>query len=899
MQKTWRILKKVGLWLSLIFLFLIAIITIFLNVYEDDIEQYAVTEINKYLDVKVDVQDIDLTFFSNFPYVSLDFQKVLILDNYETIKSEDTLFYAKNLYLNFNLIDIYKGDYKVKRINTKQAVLKIKTAENGEVNYNIVKPSEDSTQSKFDFEVKQFKLSDFRFQYTNVATRQFYGIDINKGKISGNFSETEYNLKAESGLHINQLKTNSFTLISDKNAELDLEMSINTGSGEYHFTKGDLKIEQMPFHITGLITNKFIDLSITGNQIQLDELSHTILNNSIEIAQKYDSKGEVSFDCSIKGAIEKTSMPAIDASFSIVGGTIKEIEKNLAITDLNVKGIYRNQQGKLKEQLKFSEISMNLLGSHFNGNTEVTDFALPTFKGNLSGQLNLKSFHEFLTLPSVEILTGNIVFNTNYAIQFSDIQYNPGLFNIFNTTGNFKLSDLTYKGVGDNVTYQNINGDIIVNGDDAAAKNISIHTQNSDLLINGALKNFIPFIEGTGQLGLIATLESDYILLDDFLGDNSQNANNTTQQTMFEIPDIINLNLELHVNKFDWDNHQFKQISGKLLMANRVVTIRHFNLKTLQGDIAGNLKISNFLEKGNTVDGKLRFNGINVKSLFKEWDNFDQTSITSQNINGSAKGQIDLLLKFDQYFNIETQKMLVSTNLSIVNGALDNLATMKDITGYMRTNKGLKLALNKHIDDFEAKLMHIQFKELQNNIIIKNGKINIPKMNIYSSAMDLTLSGWHDFNNEIDYHFSFRFRELKTIPEYTEFGKVEDDGLGWRIYLSMYGPLDDPNYKLDKDERKATRKENIAEEKATFKSIMKTEIGLYAKDTSVKVMEKEQQDAIEFIMYDEGEEPDLVPPSNEKRKRVTPNKKQTNKFFEKLKQAELQEAEKETIEIEQ
>ena len=898
MKKIWRIIKKLVFWLFFVALFIITTITIFLKIYEDDIEQYAVEEINKYLDVKVDVQDINLTFLSNFPYVSLDFQKIIIHDNYETIKSEDTLFYAKNLYLNFNLLDIYNGNYKVKRISATQAVLKIKTAKNGEVNYNIVKPSEDSSNSKFNFAIKRFKLNNFKFEYANIATKQFYILDIDNGKISGDFSESKYNLIAESDLYINQLKTNSFTLISEKNASLNLALAINTNTKEYHFTRGDLKIEEMPFQITGFITNSFIDLNINGENINLDDLSKTILNNSIEIANKYEGKGKVSFSSTIKGILKKTIMPAINANFSIMDGSLKEIEKNLAITNLNVIGSYQNRQGDISERLKFTEISMNLLGSYFEGTTELTDFSIPTFKGSLSGHLNLQNFHSFLGIKNIEILSGLINFNTNYAIKFDDIQYNPQLFDIFNTTGTFDLKNITYKGVSDHVTYKNITGNIIVNGDDAAAKNISIQTQNSDLLINGALKNFVPFIEGTGQLGLIATLESDYILLNDFLGNNKENANNTAAQKTFELPNFINLNLELKVKKFDWDNHQFNHITGKLLMANRIATIQHFNLKSIGGDIAGNLKVSNFLTKGNTVEGKLRFNGVNVKTLFEEWDNFDQTSITHQNIIGISKGDIDLFLVFDQYFNIESDKMLVNTNVTISNGALNNLSTMKNITSYMRSNKALKLALNNHIDNFESKLMKIDFKTLQNNIIIKNGRINIPKMDIFSSAMDMTLSGWHDFDNQIDYHFSFRFRELKTIPEYTEFGKVEDDGLGWKIYLSMYGDLDNPGYKLDKDQRNETIKESITEEKSTIKSILKTEMGLFNKDSTVKEMAKEKSEAMEFIMYDEDQNIEDLNPKPEKKKRSNSNKKKTNSFFEKLKEAEEKLKEKEKIEIE-
>ncbi|MFK8046750.1 MAG: AsmA-like C-terminal region-containing protein [Crocinitomicaceae bacterium] len=902
MKKAWKIIKKTLLWGSFVFLFLVTVITVLLKIYEKDIKKYAVEEINKYLAVKVDVQDIDIAFLTSFPYASLDFQKIIIKDNYETISSDDTLFYAKNLYLSFSVFDIYNEDYSVKNIEASQAVLKLKTAENGEINYNITKPSKDTSESKFEFAVEVLKLDDLEFEYANMATKQFYVFNLKQAKIKGDFNETEYELSAEAGLYIHQIKTNSFSIITQKNADLDLKLNINTKSKTYNFTKGDFTIEQMPFKIYGEIMDDYIDLAIDGDQIDMDNLSKTILNNSIEVANSYQGEGSVSFKSKIVGELQKTSMPSISASFSIVDGKITHLENNLTITKINVKGRYNNSQPMHQEVLVFDEMKMNLLGSYVEGHTELVDFAVPTFKGEIEGEVDLENVHAFFHLPSIKTLGGKVEFNTTYAIQFKDIQYNPQLFDISETKGQFALMDASYQGLTDNVLYQKINGNVVVNGDDAAAKNISIHTQNSDLLLNGALKGFIPFVEGNNALGLIATLESDYILLNDFLGDNKENANNEAEQTTFEMIDAISLNLDLKVKMLDWDNHQFKNIDGKLLLNNRILKIPRFNLSTLNGDIAGNLKLENYLEKGNTVEGKFRFNGINVTQLFEEWDNFDQTTILSSNLKGNAKGQIDMVLLFDQYFNIDMDKIWVDNKITLTDGALLNLPVMKDITDYMRSNKALKVALSKHIDNFDSKLSNIQFETLQNDILIENGRINIPKMDIKSSAMDITLAGWHDFDDDIDYHFSFRFRELKTIPEYSEFGKVEDDGLGWKIYLSMAGNIDDPSYSLDKDFRNATIKENVTEEKETVKSILKSELGLFKKDTTVKQMQmQEKSKAVEFIMYDEDQDIEELNPKTEKKKKVTGNKKQTNRFFEKLKAAEEKQKAKQaanTLEIE-
>jgi hypothetical protein len=342
----------------------------------------------------------------------------------------------------------------------------------------------------------------------------------------------------------------------------------------------------------------------------------------------------------------------------------------------------------------------------------------------------------------------------------------------------------------------------------------------------------------------------------------------------------LNLNLELHVKNFDWEKHNFKEITAQFLMANRKVTVNQLAMKTLGGFVTGRLILDNRLSNGNTIDGSVQFSSINIKNLFAEWDNFQQESITDKHLSGMVDGEVDLLLLFNPYFSLVEEQIFALSNIRIVNGGLNNLETMKAITDYMRSNKALKLMLNNHIDRFEEKLMNLKFSELNNQIEIKDRRINIPKMTIKSNALDVELFGWHDFDNNIEYHFSFRFNQLKSKPEYTEFGKVVDDGLGIVIYMTMSGTIDAPIFSLDSDQRKNDLKESMTVEKENIKSMLKTEFGLFQKDSTVKQMSVDNKKEVEFIYYDT----DIEEDESDTTKRKTKNKTRSSSFFDKLKE---------------
>ncbi|MEX1000840.1 MAG: AsmA-like C-terminal region-containing protein [Crocinitomicaceae bacterium] len=889
MRKALKILQKILFWICFVGLFIVTGLTVLLKVYEDDIKQYAIDALNQHLRSKVVVQNIELSLFYDFPSASIAFEKVLVPDAYEKLESADTLFYADQLFFNFNVMDVFSGDYKVKRMSAHRGTLRLKTTDDGQVNYDILKPSEKENNDSvnFSFSLELLTLDQIEFSYQNFAAKQFYEVGINQGLLSGDFSDNQYNLLAEADLDIHQLKSNSFTLLKEKTAQLDLNLAVNTAAQSYTFSKGDLMIEKMPFHIQGFIDSSLIDLSISGNDIGLADMANSMVDESLEDVKAYEGEGTIDFISTIKGERSVTEMPSVEADFSIAEGSVTEPEQQLKIYDVSFKGHYQNKQENRQEELEFKAVKFKMLDSYFNGEAVVTDFAQPLIDTKMKGNLDLMKFQQFFKFKQIEKLGGKVNFNIAAIMQFFDPEYRTEKFQVTKSDGNLLLSNVSYQGTADKLFYRQINGEIILNGENAAAHQLSIKTTNSDLLLNGALKNFIPYIEGSGDLGMVASIESDQLDLNEFLSSSEKSKDDPL--SVFELPANLNLNVDVNVNQLRWETHHFQKISGKMLMSDRKVQLNNLKLAAYNGEVSGQLNFDNQLSKGNLISGNMRFDRINIKKLFADWNNFQQQSIMAEHLSGTLSGDIEMMIAFNAYFSLIEDQLFAKSNLMIDSGELNELNAMKEITAYMRSNKALKMLMNKHIDQFEEKLLHLKFSHIDNEITIKNRRITIPKMKIKTNAVDVEMFGWHSFDNEIEYHFSFRFRELKTPVEENEFGIVEDDGLGLVIYLTMFGDLNNPQFALDEDERRVNRKEELAKEKEDMKSILKSELGLFKKDSTIKEIERDNRNEVEFIIYDkedgrEEEEDDNSPEKEEKKKSEQKNKDHSIKLFQKWKE---------------
>ena len=293
--------------------------------------------------------------------------------------------------------------------------------------------------------------------------------------------------------------------------------------------------------------------------------------------------------------------------------------------------------------------------------------------------------------------------------------------------------------------------------------------------------------------------------------------------------------MKLTVGTLRYEQHIFSNILGKMQIQKRRLHFPQLSLVNAEALVSGALVIEEKLPEIFTITAQVATKNLKFKPLFKEWDNFEQSVLTDQNISGRAEAELYFYAPFDLRSGIIMKSIDAKLDLRVYDGQLKNVSSFNDITQSLKTSSGKLVLGKKNIDLLEQKLGSISFNTLENSILIKDGILRIPKMHIGSTALDMDVSGTHSFENEIDYRFIFRFRDLMQNERDSEFGQVIDDGTGIKMYMRMHGTLDNPIIEWDNTSRKEQAKENREQAKQDAKSILKSEFGLFQKDTSVKV----------------------------------------------------------------
>ena len=815
-------------WTAGIILGLMLVITALLYIFQDRICNMVLTELGKEFREPVYFSTVDLTFWSTFPNLSINVNDVKIHDAYETKQSKAILLKSERIRLVFNPIDLWRENYHIKVIEIGKGEINVRTAKNGEVNYLILNPSNDTSTATYEVKVSSVHTKNFKVNYLNRQNRQEYCSTLNDMEFSGDFDQKEFTLNAKGGMQLERVQSGSMTLLKHKPVSIDLKLTVDSEQGTFLLPASQINVAHIPFTAGGYYGVDSMRFEVKADQLSLtDFVNNLSLDDAEKEINQYKGSGEVKFDLVVAGSTIGNNPPTIDCAFSIKDGHLIEPIKHTHIKNLKVNGEYISNGDLKNDRLALNQLSFKTAAGPFTGNLEITNFDNPSVVGKAKGSIDLSIANRLIRNDIIERMDGIAKINSEFSLTINENV------NVKRVQGALSLYNVWFKAKQDHRTFENINGRFTLNGSKLSIDGATLAVNQSDLEMNGSFENIFNYMANKGNLGVNCTINSHQIIVED-LGKTTKEEKRESKGKSFVLPNNINGEIRLDASSITYEKHKFEQVTGPILISGRNLSFPSLHLKNAGSDIAGSLTIEENNPERFEISTNLRSDNIFFNTLFKEWDNFDQEVINANQISGRAQVEVSFYAPFNLIGGIDLNAMEVNAHMKVFNGHLKNVQSLEDIANSLRTNAGKLLIGKKNLDVFQAKLKDVGFSTLENTLQIRGGVITIPNMHISSSAMELDLSGTHTFENMIDYRMKFDFRDLLGEDRDSEFGTVIDDNTGLKVFLRMYGNIDNPTIEWDKTGRKQDLKDQIVHEKETVKSMLKSEFGLFKKDSTVQ-----------------------------------------------------------------
>ncbi len=703
-------------------------------------------ELTNNLNGKMTIANMETSFLSGFPGISLRLNNVIIQDSLWQ-KHGHTLLNAKEFNISVNPLALLKGTIQIKKIVITNASIYLFTDTNGYTNAAIFKKKTTKKSNNSSFpEIKKFSLNNVKFTVNNKKGYKLFDFEVSKleGNIdysfNGWYAKIKLNTLAKSlafntrrGSFIKNKALNGiFDINYDENKELIIFKPNNLKIGDDDFNIG------AKFYLTKAATKFLININV--KDILWKNASALLAPNISSRLNLFDLNKPIAVKCDILGNLDAVGDPKIRVTAQVKNNVLTV--PGGKITACNFTGIYTNNANKTQDYndensvIKLYQFNGNYFDIPFNIDTAlISNFNYPIASGVFKSEFDVEKLNPIIGTGLLKFTNGNALVNLAFKASIEDFKLvKPivkGLVIIKNTDLNYVPRNLKFKNTAINLTFT---------ATDLLIKNIRLQSGKSVVYMDGTIKNFLNLYYTNPEKILLSwQINSPQLHLGEFLGflgsrnfntTNQNNTSNSFSKNLNYAFEKSNVAMYLKVNKVFYNNFAATNATANIFLTQNRIKIKDFSVK----HAGGLLKLKGTLTQKN----KLNYFAVNsalskvdIKNFFYAFDNFGLKSLTHNNLNGFLFSKINIAGVLTNKGKLMQNSLNGNIIFDLKYGQLLNFEPIKSVGKFAFPFRDLNT---------------ITFNNLNGKFDINGQKITINPMKINSSVINLDVAGVYAIN---------------------------------------------------------------------------------------------------------------------------------------------------------
>ena len=770
-----------------IILLLFAGVSFYINSNKTDLISKFIKEVETKYHTQITINDLSLSFFKEFPSISLLIENVDAKGPmYEIHKHK--FFTASKIYLRLNLLALLTGKLSIGKTLIANGNVYIYTDSSGVNNLSVLNSGveKDKKEKRPIVLPSNVEFQNFDITIEDKQKEKLFSFFLNefeaKTTVRGDTSFVDVNINIlVKGLSFN-LATGTFLM--NHVLEGGYQVALNTKTNDLSFGDIKMNISKQPFYFTGKFVfgdSGHFNLDIKTKKLPY-EFAQTLVTENIAKALKNVSMNQPVEDVhtTLEGSLNGGD-PLVIARFSA-----KETQLTTPLTSFNkasFSGYFCNEiVPGLPRKDPNSTIRINQLIADWRGipikadSVEVLNLSEARVNGSFRSDFQLSAFNNIINSDKIIFSDGEGKLKMNY---------NGPLKNINNKNALIDISFLLKKG---NITYKPLKmvitectSDMSLNNSSLYINSLSAKSANgSKITITGAAKNTFSLLgESEGKVDVHMNIYSPLLDLSGITSKVSRaksvvkkKSNSSINKTINQFDQILEKQRIAVTIKADKiiNNH----LQANNFIANFDLQEGSYNIRNVEFEIAGgSLKLNSTIQETgtnrHTLNSTVKINNIDARKLFYAFDDFGMEGISYKNLTGQLTANGSFSTNISAAGVLDKKTLNGDLSFSLKNGSLINFAPIMKIQ---------EIAFKKR--DFSD----IKFTEIKNTVIIKEGIVTVPRMQIESTVFNLFIEGQYGIAGNTDLRIQVPFKNLKKIDP-TEMSKKANNKEkgGASIYL--------------------------------------------------------------------------------------------------------------------
>ena len=418
---------------------------------------------------------------------------------------------------------------------------------------------------------------------------------------------------------------------------------------------------------------------------------------------------------------------------------------------------------------------------------------IPVYQGELEGSFEAIGFIENIGSITVQSFDGSKF--------YSDLT----------------IRNLNFKDVGRISKLENVSGFLKINNQDITSSSLTgkLHGSSfqADIQVTDATALFFKNKKAVVNTNItIDSLNTNW-----FLAYESPEKNIEYEEPIWER--VHSVTGDLFIDQFIHNEFISKPLSASLYIKDNHLFCNSFLGRSCNGLFTGRFSTTSMGGGEYTLNADVNIEGVEIRELFDSFNSFQQDVLTGKNISGRLDGTLVFSTPIKNGVVIK-RKFEANSRIKVTDGRLVNVKQLESLSKFIELEE----------------LREIRFKDMENEISIRDELIRIPQMNIESSALNIALSGKHTFSGDYLYHIQLLLSDVlfkkasSRKSDNNKFGEVEDDGSGRaKLFLKLEGDSQQHNVSYDMASARTNFRDNMRRERESLKNILRDEFSFLRK----------------------------------------------------------------------
>lgn len=727
-----RIFIGLGIFLVLFIGALVAIPFLFKDEIMEGIKQAA----NENLNAKLEFAGVDVSLLRSFPSVSIGLNEYSItgIDEFEGVKlvGGEALRIAVDFWSAWNF---GKVPLVIESVTLDKPEINIIVLENGQANYDIAKPSADTTtteETKFQIQLQEYAINEGNITYDDRLGGTFLKLVNLNHSGEGDFTQDVFDLNTRTRIDEMTAEAGGVPYLKKAKVSFDAGFNIDLPNSKYTLRDNDLKINELQLKADGWLAmpnenDMDMDLKFSAPQSEFKALLSMIPNAYTAGYDNVKAGGSFKLDGVVKGKYSSSpaAYPSFNINLEVLNGDVKYPDLPLGISNINT-ALNVNSPGSDLDQMlvdisKFNlKIGSNPIEGYFKLRTPMSDPAVDT---KIKGTLNLEELSKAFPMEGVKSLTGLI--NSDIAVKTSMSTIDRGDYANVDMSGSASMKNLNYLAEG--MPAVNIGAMQL----DFTPQAVNIPSFNmklgkSDLSGNGRVDNILAYFSPDKTMKGSFTLRSNYFDANEWVTEEEGQAASPSAEPASSDEEVFNrfdFTLDAVLGKVDYDVYQITDFVAKGNFTPSKLSVSQLSGKMGQSDFAasGNLtNIWNYLFSNEKLGGNLslRSNYMNLNQFMTEGDAPAATAtaapaeasepfLVPENMDLKVEANMGTVIYDDMELkNVKGALLVKNESVRFDNLSANSLGGSMNITGGYDTKNHEKPKF-----DFGMKLNRIDFQQ--------------------------------------------------------------------------------------------------------------------------------------------------------------------------------------------